>query len=456
MNRRLWHLPALALLLAAGLIFHPLAMEVAASSSLPEGWTDDPELLTLPSSPTYPAVSTSRNIRLRLADRDTDKALLLLGFASDDADAIVAMAGREDYVHAVAHRITYERNVADSLFWLTSAKSQGYHVSAAMSHTVDRHLAQQSSLAAAGDLMPWEYQGQVLATQIRVAEMLLHALLEIEDESLAAHYVASLASTHPVVASAIPALPHTPPPENPPNTDNPTNGEPPAVPSEPIDSGSQPAEPRIDSLRISDSSVTPHTKVLIDIILAQGNLDDLEYSWWCSRGDLSVEGPTAAWTAPETPGTYEIGVTVVDSRSKVDIASVEIEVIDAPQDEPPVAEPPVDEPAVPEQQAPADRPNIIALSASADHKYLSEGLSGYAILVSEQAVLRCEVPDSAGCSFRWSTTGGTITGSGDRVVFTAPTTRGNVTVTVTVTNAVGEQDSRSLTFHVTTCRPCFT
>ncbi len=449
MYRRLWYLPAIALLLVVGILLHPLALEVAASSTLPDGWTDDPELLMLPSSPTYPAVIASRDIRLSLADTNTERARLLLRFATDDADAILTMARHEQYTHAAAHCVVYERNFEDSLAWLVSARNQGYHVAAVLSRTKDQHLAQQAALTAAGELVPWEYRGQILATQIRVAEMLLHTILLIGDEVDAADYVTSLASAHPVVASAIPAVPKMPPAGDPSDTGSPSNGVPPPTPSKPTNGGDQPPEPRIDTLRVGDSPVSAQETVVVEVILAQGDLDDLEYSWWCSRGDLSVEGPRAEWTAPAIPGTYEIGVTVIDSRSKVDVAFVEVEVIGE------VEEPPVDEPAVREPPVTADRPRITALSASADHKSLSQGLGGYAILVSEQAVLRCELADSSGGSYSWNATGGTITGSGDSVVFTAPDTRGNVTVTVTVTNAAGEQDTRSLTFHVTTCRPCF-
>jgi len=57
-------------------------------------------------------------------------------------------------------------------------------------------------------------------------------------------------------------------------------------------------------------------------------------------------------------------------------------------------------------------------------------------------------------SFEWTTDSGELQGSGHSIVWMAPGHASKAQVTVTARNATGEDDTATLTFRVSTCRPC--
>ena len=450
MKRRACAILVLALLLVAGVILHPLAVDVAASSPLPSDWTEDPAVLALPSSPAYPGVVAYRDLRLAVTDRNSDKASILLGFAGDDAAAINTMAARGEYAYAARHTDTYRETFGDSIYWMTLASDQGYNTSRLLTQTKNAHLRHQGSLDAARELLPQDYASDIEWTQVWAARLLVKTIQVLEGDLEAAEYAAALVAAYPLMSDSMPHIPQPTEKEDPPNQpDDPATEQPTSPPGSPVNEPIPPA-PHINSLVADDSSVNAGDSTTVTAMVEADEIDALSYSWWCSRGTLDGDGATTVWTSPDRAGYYEIELTVRDSRGRVDARSIEIEVVD---DRP---APATVEPEMPSDPTPSAAPEIVSLTASADHKYLSQGLTGVAILVSQQAVLHCEVADADGLSFNWTVTGGgRINGSGDTVVLTVPDMRGEMVVTVTTTNEQGEQDSKTLNFHVTTCRVCF-
>jgi hypothetical protein len=55
--------------------------------------------------------------------------------------------------------------------------------------------------------------------------------------------------------------------------------------------------------------------------------DELSYSWSATRGNISGQGSSAVWTAPNTCGNYVIMLTVADGRGGETSKELEIEVI---------------------------------------------------------------------------------------------------------------------------------
>jgi hypothetical protein len=217
--------------------------------------------------------------------------------------------------------------------------------------------------------------------------------------------------------------------------------------------------PAITSLRASSKSVYFGDKVSITCSLSYEGNDELNFSWWCSRGNLVANGTEATWTAPSRPGVYEVNVTVSDSLGRGDSRSVEIQVTEEYDDEESDStsgDEEGEEPGVVVGESDVS-PEIVGLSLSADHKYLDESLGGgYSMLVSRSCVVQCIVENPAGLNFEWTATGGgRIVGSGDTVTLTVPASPGYVKVTVTATNQDGDQDSASVTVYVTTCTYCF-
>ncbi|MEJ2739669.1 MAG: PKD domain-containing protein [Dehalococcoidia bacterium] len=68
-----------------------------------------------------------------------------------------------------------------------------------------------------------------------------------------------------------------------------------------------------------------------------------------------------------------------------------------------------------------------------------------------ESMIRCVAtdPDKDTLSFSWSASGGTITGEGEEITWTAPETTGDYIITATVTDGEGAETSQSVTISVT-------
>jgi len=456
----LWSIRLLLLVVVSGIVLSPLAVSGAASSPQPVGWNHDPSALTLPSSPIYPGVIVYRDIRMSLADHSFERAELLLGFSNDDAAAISTMARRQEYVVAAAHGSAYLDTFSRSVAWLLVASERGNNVSYLLSRLKNDHMAQQSALGEAAELLPeWSSVG-LASIRVQAVAILLDATQTLEDGDAARSYKRALVAMHPELSNLLqeaqhgdqlvdPSLSALIIPDTGPVEDSSADQ------TSEVEILSDP--PSLAALHAEQNPVLPGDTISITAMLGSGESEDLRYSWWCSRGRLVADSTHATWTAPDIDGVCEINLTVTDARGRRDIRGVEIWVLDdlegsvegdSPSNQ---EEPATDQPIRPVY------PEILSLTATADHKFLNQNLGGgYAILVSREAELRCEVVDAAGLTFEWIVEGDCeITGSGHTVMMKAPARSGYFTVTVTVSNSDGEQDSHSLTFYASTCTICF-
>jgi len=443
----------LALIFVAALFLTPLSVGGVLASTLPSAWDHDLSILALPSSPMYPAVTAFRDFRMSLADSSYEKAEVLLGFANDDSDAIRTMAERGEHAHATGHCRSYQEIFDECVFWLLHAGERG-NVGQLLDLVKTGHTSQQTSLADAAHLLPEESRDTLLSTRLHTAGMLVQAIRVLEGDKVAAVYAQEILAVHPELENIMPEVIDDvsayDPPVVPPVADKPPPVDEPHEPLTPGEDDEVVSVPRIQSLDADRYTLKPQESSLLSVVLESGGADDLTYTWWCALGSLTADEGRATWTAPNRVGEYEIRVTVTDSAGINDSRFVVIEVIEDEPGNPDDAHP------VPTDPTGGATPQIVSLMASADHKYIAQNLGGCAILVSRKAELHCEVADAMGLSYEWTTNGGgKITGSDERVMFTAPSTRSTVTVTVTVTNEAGETDTRSLTFHVTTCKVCF-
>ncbi len=459
MGGALWSIRLLLLVVVSGIVLSPLAVSGAAPSSQPVGWNHDPSVLTLPSSPMYPAVIVYRDIRMDLADRSFEKAELLLGFANEDAAAISTMARRQEYVTAASHCSTYRDTFDRSVGWLLVASERGNNVSYLLSRVKNDHMAQQSVLDEAAELLPeWSNVG-IASTRVQVVAILLDAIQTLEGQEAARSYALALETMYPELSNLLQeahygdqAVDAPPTVVVPPDTgvieDWSADQTPDVDVSDP---------PSLVALHPAQNPVSPGETVIITATLGAGETETLRYSWWCSRGGLVADGTQATWTAPDIDGVCEINLTVTDPSGRSDIRGVEVWVLDDLESEVD-GDSTLDEGApAPEQSIGTVSPEILSLTATADHKFLNHSFGDvYAIFVSREAELRCEVADATGLTFEWEVEGDCeITGSGDTVMMKAPADRGNFTVMVTVSNSEGQQDSRSLTFYASTCAVCF-
>ena len=161
--------------------------------------------------------------------------------------------------------------------------------------------------------------------------------------------------------------------------------------------------------------------------------DELSYEWSTNGGDISGTGSIATWTASDAEDLYNITVVVSDSHGGEDTRSLIITVAPNP---PPIIEDLVVTPKEP--------------------KYLKEEPGGYRILKGKSCEIECSASDPEGdeLSYEWTADGGSISGEGPVITWTAPKNGGKVTVTVTVSDSSGNVAAESIVFRVETCAAC--
>ncbi len=71
--------------------------------------------------------------------------------------------------------------------------------------------------------------------------------------------------------------------------------------------------PVIESLIAEPSVVTRDENAIIECVASDPDGDTLVYEWSAARGDISGQGATVTWTAPNTCDDYIIKVTVSDT-----------------------------------------------------------------------------------------------------------------------------------------------
>jgi len=166
--------------------------------------------------------------------------------------------------------------------------------------------------------------------------------------------------------------------------------------------------------------VVPNGKCEIVCIASDRDGDTLSYNWSASGGNISGTGAAVNWTAPDSLGSYNVTVTVIDGRGEEATKQVIIEVR-------------------------ANRaPTISSLVADADWTLP---------LGSIQVTCEATDPDDDELSYEWSATGGNISGTGAAVNWTAPQDVGVYNVTVMVKDGHASEDAMFVPLSVDLATP---
>jgi len=173
--------------------------------------------------------------------------------------------------------------------------------------------------------------------------------------------------------------------------------------------------PVIASLAAEPEKVVPggSSQIVCNATAARG--DVLTYNWSATGGKITGEGAIVIWTAPYSPGSYGVTVTVTDSHDGrvTDYVAVIVRIDSAPA--------------------------IHRLLANADW-----------VTPSGNLTIACNASDSDDdeLSYEWTASGGNIYGTGAVVDWTAPEEVGLYNITVVVRDGYGGEDTRMLTLGV--------
>jgi hypothetical protein len=173
--------------------------------------------------------------------------------------------------------------------------------------------------------------------------------------------------------------------------------------------------PVIQSVQIDSDQVYAGDSVSIECLASDPDGDDISYRWLANGGTISGEGSSVSWVAPSVPGTYTVTITVTDENGSYATESVFINVL---PNEPPIIE---------------------ELSASVS-----------LVRFGDSVAIECVAsdPDGDEISYQWSTNGGTISGDGPSVTWTAPDATGSYTVRVAAGDGHGGEVTSSLVINV--------
>ncbi len=191
--------------------------------------------------------------------------------------------------------------------------------------------------------------------------------------------------------------------------------------------------PEIISLITGAEWLTPESSCHIQCNAEDPDSDELNYEWSADGGDISGTGSVVTWTAPDTAGLYNIAVVVTDSYGGESTRALNISIALNP---PPTIE------------------SLIVTSE--EPKFLREYHDGYKIFKGKNCDIECVVVSASDeLVYQWSCDDGEISGEGSVVNWTAPSSGGEFTVTVTVSKHNGIPATESIVFKVETCSCAF-
>jgi len=386
---------------------------------------------TLPGSAVYFVKDWERTIRLWLVASEWEKAELSLAYAGEDVLAIHALCDREEYILGGKQCGEFWQRFRNTLAWTEAAKHEGRDVSELLVRIERDHLCQQQVLAAALENVPeWAREG--LLTVIENSSSALEDSIEaIQGEQDMKRFreqlrmqlgnvneetqlwiqerlgMATTEATEHVTGITSVAAPEA--------------------------STSDNQQPRITALKADEDCLAPGASCRIECRAEDADGDDLTYGWSGGKGDIHGTGATITWTAPEKEGSYDLVVVVSDGQGNEVVESL---AIDVKLPDPPVIDDFVLTPRHP--------------------RYFIEQSSGECVILEGRSCeIECVAEDGEGLSYDWEADAGDISGKGSVVVWAAPSSKGRVTVTVTVCDDWGRSDSESVVFRVSTCAQCF-
>jgi len=385
----------------------------------------------LPGSPFYFVKDWERTMRLWLASNKWEKAELSLAYAGQDALAVHALCDREEYILGGKQCGEFWRQFQRTLAWTEAAKHEGRDIAELLVKVKHDHLCQQQVLAATLENVPeWAREGVLIAIEnsSSALENFIEAVQgEQEMERFREKLNMQFGNVNEETQVWIQERLGTATKETTEHVAGTTSIPAPKV----LTSVNQ--QPHISTLTADVDWLAPEASCRIECRAEDADGDGLTYEWSAKKGDIRGTGAFITWTAPKKEGSYDVAVAVSDGQGSEVVESLTIDVI------------------LP------DAPAIDDLILTPRHpRYFIEQSSGECVILKERSCeIECVVENDEGLSYDWQAEAGDISGTGPVVVWTAPSSKGRVTVTVTVCDGWGQSDTESVVFRVSTCAQCF-
>jgi hypothetical protein len=193
--------------------------------------------------------------------------------------------------------------------------------------------------------------------------------------------------------------------------------------------------PIIASLTASAEWTTRSGSIQVTCTASDPDGDELSYNWTATAGNISGTGTLVNWIAPQAVGRYNITVGVGDGHGSSATKTLLVSVVTG---QPPIIE------------------HLLITKDRYGHCYLKAYPGGYYAGKEQKYDIECIVTDTGvELFYEWSCTGGVLSGEGSLVTWTAPSTSGYVTVTVTVSDIAHNTATENIILDVVDCSPCF-
>jgi hypothetical protein len=182
----------------------------------------------------------------------------------------------------------------------------------------------------------------------------------------------------------------------------------------------------------AQQQVSPSSNSRLTCVATDADGDSLIYAWSANSGKIVGEGETVTWIAPDTSGTYTIGVTVTDGKGGEARDSVNIVVSIKPNHAPIIT--------------------LIVREKGLPPITITQTTGPIKVKRWSTAEMECkaEDPDGDQITFKWSATEGKIEGEGPIVQYIATTT-GDFAVTVSAIDNKGATTKATIYIHVPCC-----
>jgi hypothetical protein len=161
--------------------------------------------------------------------------------------------------------------------------------------------------------------------------------------------------------------------------------------------------------------VVPSASCTIECVASDPDGDNLSYEWLASGGDISGEGSSVTWSAPDVLGTYNIIILVKDDLGSEATTMVTIDVV--------VNHPPAINSLV------AQYPKLKPASTTA-------------------ITCTAQDPDGDELSYAWTASRGGISAEGSVAIWVAPNCDGSYNITVVVRDGRGGEAEQSVQVEV--------